>query len=287
MSELQAVGTGRAALLVETDFLLGLDAIPVGRRSTRPEAALLVAQDTEVVAAAAATQTAPVSAPRPISAPLGVSGGASAAGLPSREARIQALAALAERHDAECPHCTTATAHTRTVFGEGDPEATLLFVGEAPGETEDREGRPFVGPAGQKLNEMIRAMGFERAQVYIANVLKSRPPGNRTPLQHEVDACSPYLVEQIRIIRPVVIVTLGGPATKLLLGTEQGITRLRGVWSAFRDGDIETPVMPTFHPAYLLRNYTPETRRQVWQDLQAVLKRLAESPCGEMHRAAT
>src|SRR5204863_9057577 len=106
-----------------------------------------------------------------------------------------------------------------------------MFVGEAPGETEDRLGRPFVGPAGQKLDEMIRAMGLTREDVYIANVLKSRPPANRTPLQPEVDRCGPYLVDQIRIIRPRVLVRLGGPATKLLLATELGITRLRGIWS--------------------------------------------------------
>jgi DNA polymerase len=193
-----------------------------------------------------------------------------------REARIAALDELRDRHDRECPHCTIATAHTRTVFGEGSPEARVFFVGEAPGETEDRLGRPFVGRAGEKLDEMIKAMGLRRDEVYIANVLKSRPPENRTPLQHEVDACGPYLAEQVRIIRPAVIVTLGGPATKFLLRTEAGITRLRGVWGRYAvEGLDEIPVMPTFHPAYLLRNYTPETRRQIWHDLQAVVRRLA------------
>lgn len=185
------------------------------------------------------------------------------------DVRQAALDALRERHDRECPHCTTATAHTRTVFGEGNPSASLVFVGEAPGETEDQLGRPFVGKAGQKLDEMIKALGLRREDVYIANVLKSRPPGNRTPLQHEVDACGPYLRAQLEIIQPSVIVTLGGPATKLLLGTELGITRLRGVWASVPIGDREIPVMPTFHPAYLLRNYTQETRRQVWSDLLA------------------
>jgi uracil-DNA glycosylase len=203
----------------------------------------------------------------------------------SRDERRDALEALREKHDRECPHCTSATYHTRTVFGEGNCEAVLMFVGEAPGETEDQMGRPFVGRAGQKLDEMIRAIGFQREDVYIANVLKSRPPENRTPLQHEVDRCGPYLIEQIRIIRPRVLVTLGGPATKLLLATELGITRLRGVWASLElhDGGagnypsgntIHIPVMPTFHPAYLLRNYTAETRRQVWSDLQAVVRTL-------------
>lgn len=242
---------------------------------------------------AAPSPRAPQSAPNKIP---GLRAGVEIETLTSTEAKQAALDRLRERHDRECPHCTTATSHTRTVFGEGDCNAELMFVGEAPGETEDQLGRPFVGKAGQKLDEMIAAMGMARSQVYIANVLKSRPPENRTPLQHEVEGCGPYLVEQIRIIRPRVIVTLGGPATKLLLATELGITRLRGIWSAFevvdppateRDGsDIASsmggfcptprsiPVMPTFHPAYVLRNYTPETRRMVWSDLQAALGKL-------------
>lgn len=236
-----------AALLAETDFLLGLDASPRG----------------------VPTGTAPPASAAPSLAPP-----------PAEGSRGEALARLRSRHDAECPHCTVATAHTQTVFGEGDPAARLMFVGEAPGETEDRLGRPFVGRAGEKLDEMIRAMGLSREGVYIANVLKSRPPDNRTPLEHEVAACGPYLEEQIRIIRPEVIVTLGGPATKLLLRTDQGITRLRGVWGELLlpthvPGEtLAIPVMPTFHPAYLLRNYTPETRRAVWGDLQQVVSRL-------------
>lgn len=187
-----------------------------------------------------------------------------------------ALDALRRRHDEECPHCSVATGHTRMVFGEGRADADLMFVGEAPGEQEDRTGRPFVGRAGQKLDEIIAAMGLRREDVYIANVLKSRPPNNRTPTLDEVAGCAPYLVEQIRIIQPKVIVTLGGPATKLLLETKEGITRLRGSWAVFDDGTREIPVMPTFHPAYLLRNYTRETRARVWSDMQAVMARLAE-----------
>lgn len=188
-----------------------------------------------------------------------------------------ALAALREAHDAGCPHCVEQLSSvTHTVFGEGDPEADLMFIGEAPGEEEDRTGRPFVGRAGKKLEEIICAMGLTREAVYIANVLKTRPPNNRTPLQHEVDACAPYLVEQMRIIRPKVVVTLGGPATKLMLGTTVGITQLRGQWAEYIDPDqsYSVPVMPTFHPAYLLRNYTPDTRKKVWSDMQAVMSRL-------------
>lgn len=149
-----------------------------------------------------------------------------------------------------------------------------MFIGEAPGEEEDRTGRPFVGRAGQKLDEIIKAMGMRREEVYIANVLKSRPPQNRTPLLHEVEACAPFLREQIRVISPWVIVALGGPATKMLLQTETGIMRLRGQWGTYADGDVRIAVMPTFHPAYLLRNYTPDTRRKMWSDMQAVVQRL-------------
>jgi DNA polymerase len=167
--------------------------------------------------------------------------------------------------------------HTQTVFGEGNPDAQLMFIGEAPGEEEDRTGRPFVGRAGQKLDEIILAMKMNRQDVYIANVLKSRPPENRTPLPPEVEACSPFLAEQIRIIQPSVIVALGGPASKMLLQTDTGITRLRGQWGEYVDRDLRIPIMPTFHPAYLLRNYTIDTRQKVWSDMQAVLAKLAEN----------
>lgn len=206
-----------------------------------------------------------------------LSADAAAAGVNDPVARAAALKLLRERHDRSCPHCTTATAHTHTVFGEGDAMARIMFIGEAPGETEDQTGRPFVGPAGDKLNGMIAAMGLRREEVYIANVLKSRPPDNRTPLQHEVDACGPFLIEQILLIRPEVLVTLGGPATKLILGTEAGISRVRGIWAEWAPPaghGNPIPVMPTYHPAYLLRNYTPKTRGEVWNDLQAVMARL-------------
>jgi len=195
---------------------------------------------------------------------------------PAGSTRAERLAALERQHAAECPHCTTTAGHTNLVFGDGNPDADLVFVGEAPGETEDRSGRPFDGPAGEKLNEMILAMGLRREDVYIALVLKSRPPNNRTPLAAEIERCGPYLLAQLAIIRPKAIVTLGGPATKLLLASELGITRLRGVPATVRLGvaegkPFEVPVMPTFHPAYLLRNYTVETRRQVWSDLKQAL----------------
>jgi uracil-DNA glycosylase family 4 len=190
--------------------------------------------------------------------------------------KAAALELLRQEHEGECPHCTTATAHTQTVFGEGDPDADVMFIGEAPGAEEDRIGRPFVGRAGQKLDDMIKAMGMARQDVYIANILKSRPPNNRTPLAHEVAGCSPYLARQIRIIHPRVIVALGNPSTKFLLQTETGITRMRGRWGLYHDEDRAYDVMPTYHPAFLLRQYTRENREKVWSDLQAVMQRLAE-----------
>jgi DNA polymerase len=145
-----------------------------------------------------------------------------------------------------------------------------MFIGEGPGADEDAQGEPFVGRAGKKLDEMIVAIGLSREQVYIANIVKCRPPQNREPERGEVETCSPFLIDQIEAIRPRVIVTLGAPATRTLLNTRVGITRLRGSWQSFRG----IPVMPTFHPAYLLRAYTPENRRKVWEDLKAARARM-------------
>ena len=170
----------------------------------------------------------------------------------------------------ECTRCKLHQGRTKIVFGVGNPEAQLMFVGEGPGRDEDLKGEPFVGRAGQKLDEMIAAIGLSRAAVYIANVVKCRPPNNRDPEPDEIETCSPFLFRQIETIRPKVIVTLGGPATKLLLHTKIGITRLRGQWQEFRG----IPVMPTFHPAFVLRNYTVETRRRVWEDLKAAKARI-------------
>ncbi len=159
---------------------------------------------------------------------------------------------------------------TNVVFEDGDPEAALMFVGEAPGADEDAQGVPFVGRAGQKLNEMIGAMGLSREAVYIANVLKVRPPGNRTPSINERLADGPYLKEQVRIVRPKVIVTLGKPAANFLLDNDEAMGKLRGRWFEYEG----VPLMPTYHPAYLLRSYTMENRKAVWNDLRAALSKL-------------
>ena len=193
--------------------------------------------------------------------------------------RDQKAAALNEIDASEVRPCTKCLLHkgrTRTVFGEGAPDAQLLFVGEGPGEDEDRQGRPFVGRAGQLLDKMIAGMGLRREDVYIANVVKCRPPGNRTPLPDESATCTGlYLWRQIQIIRPKAIVTLGNPSTQALLGAVQGITKIRGRWQKMRalaPGLEGIMVMPTFHPAYVLRQYTVENRQMVWDDLQKVME---------------
>jgi DNA polymerase len=173
----------------------------------------------------------------------------------------------------DCQRCRLCEGRTQIVFGDGSPEAEILFVGEGPGEQEDLRGVPFCGRAGELLTGMIeRGMGIPRSSVYICNVVKCRPPGNRTPLPDEVQACRPFLDGQIDAIRPKVIVALGKPAASLLLERDVAITRVRGVWHEYRG----IPVMPTLHPAYVLRQYTPENRRLVWEDLKAALAKSRE-----------
>lgn len=170
---------------------------------------------------------------------------------------------------AECRLCPLCETRTRTVPGQGSPNPELMFVGEGPGADEDAQGLAFVGRAGQLLTRIIEAMGMTRDEVFIGNIVKCRPPGNRVPSPEEMDACLPYLHEQIALLKPRVIVCLGATAVKGLFGPEAGgITRIRGRWRTY-DG-IDT--MPTYHPAYLLRN--PAGKRDVWDDMKAVLKRL-------------
>lgn len=175
------------------------------------------------------------------------------------------LAAI-RREMGECSRCGLSASRTRIVFGVGDPGADLMFIGEAPGLEEDRRGEPFVGRAGQLLDRMIVAIGLQRQQVYIANIVKCRPPNNRNPREGEMQACAPFLAAQVEAVAPKVIVALGKVAASALLGEEIAITRARGRWRSF--GRI--PLMPTFHPAFLLRRYTPENRRAVYDDLLQV-----------------
>ncbi len=168
----------------------------------------------------------------------------------------------------DCSRCKLAAGRRNLVFGVGNPDAALMFVGEGPGEDEDRQGEPFVGKAGQLLTRIIEAIGLARDDVYIANVVKSRPPGNRNPEPDEIAACLPFLERQIQAVRPAVLVGLGNIAVKSLLRTTRGIMSLRGNWQEYRG----IPFMPTFHPAYLLR--TPGDKRLVWEDMLQVAERL-------------
>jgi DNA polymerase len=170
----------------------------------------------------------------------------------------------------DCRRCRLCEGRTHIVFGDGNPHAEILFVGEGPGETEDQRGLPFVGRAGELLTQMIeKGLGIPRSSVYICNVVKCRPPNNRTPLADEVAACSPFLDGQIAAVSPRVIVALGKPAVSRLLGRDVSITKVRGTWLEYRG----IPMLPTFHPAYVLRQYTAENRRLVWEDLKAALAR--------------
>jgi len=174
-----------------------------------------------------------------------------------------------------CAKCALSEGRTHAVPGEGDPHAALMFVGEGPGQEEDIQGRPFVGRAGQLLTRIISAMAFERSQVFIANIVKCRPPGNRVPRREEVAACAPYLRAQIRAIRPRVIVTLGKSAADFFFpDAPLAMTALRG---KFRDWN-GIPVMPTFHPSYLVRNEgNLSLKKMVWDDMRKVMARLAET----------
>jgi DNA polymerase len=173
----------------------------------------------------------------------------------------------------ECTRCRLSEGRGRLVFGDGNPHADLMFVGEGPGAEEDKRGLPFVGRAGELLTSMIeKGLEIPRSEVYICNIVKCRPPDNRTPLADEVNTCQPFLDGQIAAVKPKVIVALGKPAASLLLGREVAITRLRGSWHEYHG----IPLMPTLHPAFILRQYTPENRRAVWSDLKAALERSKE-----------
>ena len=228
-------------------------------------------------AAAGAAQPAPAAPARPV---------------PGFRPRVAALAAPTHVGDAaaakqvlldavraeigDCRRCTLCEKRKQIVFGEGSADARVVFVGEGPGEEEDKSGRPFVGRAGELLTKMIEAVGWRREDVYICNIVKCRPPGNRDPLPEEVSTCEPFLHAQLRAIAPAAIVTLGKPAISALLGRVVPITKIRGRWLEWQG----VQVMPTYHPAYLLRNYTRETRQAVWDDLRAVRERVEEPAPG-------
>ena len=234
---------------LETDRLLGVRDWPVAPKSPSQQR----------------TQ-----APEPDRAPEPVSN----AELEARNARLKELD---EKQVRACTACALAKTRTKTVFGQGSAAARIMFVGEAPGFEEDRQGLAFVGRAGQLLTRMVQAMGLTRDEVFIGNVLKCRPPNNRTPSHDEIAACSGYLFEQISIIDPQVLIALGAPASQTLLNTHDSIGRLRGRWHNFMlmEGPLAgktIPLMATYHPAYLLRS--PGEKGKTWADLQMVMAEL-------------
>jgi len=198
-----------------------------------------------------------------------------AAGISIIEEKRKKLVVLAAQV-AKCHKCELASTRLKVVPGQGDPNARIVFVGEAPGAKEDEQGLAFVGRAGQLLTNIIKAMNLTREDVFICNILKCRPPDNRDPQATEVIACSDYLCEQLQIIQPDIIVALGAHAAKTLLDTTSPIGKLRGRVHQYYPGPMAQPIklIATYHPAYLLRDYSKENRQRVWQDMQTVLKEL-------------
>ena len=248
--------------------------VPVGEIASVPQSAAVVpharvtsrqvAGPPAVTTAVSPAKPAPLSAPPAAAAPAPVPRVAPL----DPEEKKRRLDVLAETVRG-CTRCALHSARTQTVFARGTGAVGLCFVGEGPGADEDAQGFPFVGKAGQLLDKMIEAMGFSRDDVYVCNIVKCRPPENRKPEPEEMAACMPYLKEQLELLAPEVIVALGATAVQGLFGTSEGITRLRGRWKLYGG---RVPVMPTFHPAYLLR--TPSAKREVWEDLQAVLRQM-------------
>jgi DNA polymerase len=214
--------------------------------------------------------TAPV-APRVANAVIAPEAAVSSAREAARTApSLEALRALLENFDG----CTLKHTATRLVFADGNPQARIMFVGEAPGRDEDIEGLPFVGRSGKLLDRMIAAIGLDRSKAYIANVIPWRPPGNRTPTPQETQICLPFIQRQIELVNPDVLVTLGNPSTQTLLSTREGIMRTRGKWFDYETGTRTIRAIATFHPAYLLRS--PSYKRMSWQDLRAIAKALEQ-----------
>ncbi|WP_376965571.1 uracil-DNA glycosylase [Azospirillum sp. A26] len=231
----------------------------------------------------AARSSAPTRAPTPAAArpattlfaspdqPLG----ASEAGIQARARAgdaqtLEALEAALRSFDG-CPLKATAM---NTVFADGNPQARVMLIGEAPGEDEDRQGKPFVGVSGKLLDRMLAQIGLDRSAVYISNILPWRPPGNRSPTQAEIAACLPFLERHVELVQPKLLVALGGVSAKTLLNRAEGITRLRGQWRTYEVAGTPVPLMPMLHPAYLLRN--PIAKREAWRDMLALQQKIAE-----------
>jgi len=260
-------------LHLRAERALGLGALPVPAPApAEPHLAdtpapvnVRSAKSTDLKQAAAVLPGKPLKVlmPMPIAEPF------TSAPLSPAQKKIR-LAELDENEVKGCTRCRLHSTRTHTVFGEGDPNASIFFIGEGPGENEDLTGRPFIGRAGDLLTKMIVGVGLSRDQVYIANIVKCRPPNNRVPAPDEVATCTTYLERQLEIIRPKAIVTLGLPASQYMLQTKSSMGNMRGQWHSWRG----IKLMPTYHPAYVLRNYTEETRRAVWDDLKKVVTEL-------------
>ena len=281
---MDAAALNRLKLWLRSEKALGLPVVAVGPAVAEEElTAPPAADECGVEDCGAATVSAPEPLAPVVQPPTSRGGGgpygatdlfAPAADQPgfaapqlSHEEKRARLVALDENEVRGCTKCRLCETRSQTVFGEGDSDAKIFFIGEGPGENEDLTGRPFVGRAGEMLNKWIAAMGLKREQVYIANIVKCRPPGNRVPAPDEVATCTPYLQRQLEIIRPKVIVTLGLPSAKYMLQSNSTMGRLRGQWHEWRG----IRLMPTFHPAYVLRSYTNEVRAAVWDDLKKVM----------------
>ncbi|MBV9946211.1 MAG: uracil-DNA glycosylase [Myxococcales bacterium] len=264
---------------LEVQQASGATGVPRGTRGgagrapdTAARAGATISASTSPATSTATSAAAPVTAPAAgTTAETGAPAGAAAASAAGdRRTKLDVLASEV----AGCTKCGLAATRTQTVFSRGNPGAAICFVGEAPGADEDAQGLPFVGRAGQLLDRMIAAMGLSpERDVYVCNILKCRPPGNRRPEPEEIATCIPYLHEQLAVVRPRVIVAMGNTAVFALLDTKLGITRVRGQWKLYRG---QTLVMPTYHPSYLLRPGPAQTeaKRQAWEDLKLVMKEL-------------
>jgi DNA polymerase len=276
LESLQAQGARHVAVSAETLRALALPPLSaIGVQSSAPKR-----QSAPIPGPAPRAMTAtPIVAMPPVrsAAPVPAVATQTIAPTSNDPAKAAAFAELRTRVLAcvKCPNL--ATSRQSVVFGVGNIDSSLMFVGEAPGADEDEQGEPFVGKAGQLLTKIIEAMALKRGDVYIANILKCRPDtpgqaaGNRKPTSDEMTTCIPYLHEQIDLIKPKVLVALGGTAVEGLLGKTIGITKLRGTWQTYRG----IPLMPTYHPSYLLRNQAPLEKRRVWEDMLQVMEKLA------------
>jgi DNA polymerase len=265
----------------------GIDELPAGRRAKSSTAHALAGERAPRAGSAGVGGSAAGAAPAVVTSPAAALAHAAAArtndareprAMVSSEERRRRLALIAEEV-AGCTRCELHKTRTKTAFARGNPDAELVFIGEGPGTQEDRQGEPFVGPAGQLLDKMIAAMGYHRDDVYVMNIVKCRasepndPKKDRKPAAEEMAACRPFLERQLDLVLGKVIVALGATAVQGLTGANAGITGMRGTWRLFQ-GRI--PLMPTFHPAYLLRS--PEKKREVWDDLKQVMQRLGKEP---------